>query len=187
MEVLMDPIFGKPLVTQEAMRARIKELGKQISQDYQGKDLLVVGVLKGAYVFFADLVRVIRLPIQIDFLIGRDQKKIGSSAKREKVWTELTEKINKRHVLLVEDIVDSGVTAQSLVARLMKKKPASVAVCALISKPANRKVDVDLQYVGFEVPPTYIVGYGLDFKQKYRNLPYLAKLDPKLVREDLQA
>lgn len=180
----MDQIFGKPFVTQEAMRARIKELGKQISQDYQGKDLLVVGVLKGAYVFFADLVRVIRLPIQIDFLIGSNQKKIGSSGKREKVWTELTEKITKRHVLLVEDIVDSGVTAQSLVARLMKKKPASVAVCALISKPVNRKVEVDLRYVGFEVPPTYIVGYGLDFQQKYRNLPYLAKLDPKLARED---
>jgi hypoxanthine phosphoribosyltransferase len=84
----------------------------------------------------------------------------------------------------VEDIVDSGVTAQFLVEKLKKKKPASVAICALISKPAHRKVDVDLRYVGFEVPPTYLVGYGLDFKQKYRNLPYLAKLDPKLARED---
>jgi hypoxanthine phosphoribosyltransferase len=183
----MDQIFGKPLVTQEAMRARIKELGKQISQDYQGKDLLVVGVLKGAYVFFADLARVIRLPIQIDFLIPKNHKKISGSGKSIKVWTELTEKTNKRHVLLVEDIVDSGVTAQSLVTKLMKKKPASVAVCALISKPANRKVEVDLRYVGFEVPPIYVVGYGLDFKQKYRNLPYLAKLDPKLVQEDSQA
>lgn len=182
----MDQIFGKPLVTQEAMRARIKDLGKQISLDYQDKDLLVVGVLKGAYVFFADLVRVIRLPIQIDFLIAKSHKTIGSSAKNVKVWSELTEKINNRHVLLVEDIVDSGVTAQFLVKNLMKKKPASVAVCALISKPANRKVEVDLRYVGFEVPPTYIVGYGLDFKQKYRNLPYLAKLDPKLVQEDSQ-
>jgi hypoxanthine phosphoribosyltransferase len=187
MEVSMDQIFGKPLVTQEAMRARIKDLGKQISQDYQDKDLLVVGVLKGAYVFFADLVRVIRLPIQIDFLIAKSHKTIGSSAKKVKVWSELTEKINNRHVLLVEDIVDSGVTAQFLVKTLMKKKPASVAVCALISKPANRKVEVDLRYVGFEVPSTYVVGYGLDFKQKYRNLPYLAKLDPKLVREDSQS
>jgi hypoxanthine phosphoribosyltransferase len=187
MEEQMDQIFGKPFVTQEAMRARIKELGKQISQDYQGKDLLLVGVLKGAFVFFADLARVIRLPIQIDFLIGRNHKKIGSSARSVKVWTELTENVAKRHVLLVEDIVDSGVTAQSLVTKLMKKKPASVAVCALISKPANRKVEVDLRYVGFEVPPTYVVGYGLDFKQKYRNLPYLAKLDPKLGREELQA
>ncbi|MEO6203313.1 MAG: hypoxanthine phosphoribosyltransferase [Nitrospirales bacterium] len=183
----MSQIFGKPLVTQEAMRARIKDLGKQISLDYQGKDLLVVGVLKGAYVFFADLVRVIRLPIQIDFLIAKSHKAIGSPAKKVKVWSELTEKINNRHVLLVEDIVDSGVTAQFLVKNLMKKKPSSVAVCALISKPANRKVEVDLRYVGFEVPPTYLVGYGLDFKQKYRNLPYLAKLDPKLVQEDSQS
>ena len=96
----------------------------------------------------------------------------------------MTEKINNRHVLLVEDIVDSGVTAQFLVKTLLKKRPASVAICALISKPDNRKVEVDLRYVGFEVPSTYVVGYGLDFKQKYRNLPYLAKLDPKLVRED---
>jgi hypoxanthine phosphoribosyltransferase len=186
MEKSIDQIFGKPLVTQEVMRSRIKELGKQISHDYQGKDLLVVGVLKGAYVFFADLARVIRLPIQIDFLIAKNHKnkKTCGPAKNIKVWTDLTENIKKRHVLLVEDIVDSGVTAQSLVAKLMKKNPASVAVCALISKPANRKVEIDLRYVGFEVPPTYIVGYGLDFKQKYRNLPYLAKLDPKLVGED---
>jgi hypoxanthine phosphoribosyltransferase len=184
MKKSMEQIFGKPLVTQEAMRARIKELGKQISQDYQGKDLLVVGVLKGAYVFFADLARMIRLPIHIDFLIAKHPRKNGSAEKNVKVWTELTEKIGKRHVLLVEDIVDSGVTAQFLVTKLMKKKPASVAVCALISKPANRKVEVDLRYVGFEVPPTYVVGYGLDFQQKYRNLPYLAKLDPKLVREE---
>jgi hypoxanthine phosphoribosyltransferase len=187
MEVSMDPIFGKPLVTQEAMRARIKELGKQISQDYENTDLLVVGVLKGAYVFFADLVRVIRLPIQIDFLIAKSHKTVGSPAKNVKVWSDLTETIENRHVLLVEDIVDSGLTAQCLVDGLMKKNPASVAICALISKPGNRKVEVDLRYVGFEVPSTYIVGYGLDFKQKYRNLPYLAKLDPQLVGEDSQS
>jgi hypoxanthine phosphoribosyltransferase len=177
MEDSMPKIFGKPLVTQEAMRTRIRELGQEISQDYQDKDLVVIGVLKGAYVFFADLVRVIQLPIQIDFLMATGTKKVGRPPKTVKVWTELTEKIAKRHVLLVEDIVDSGHTAQFLVSQLQKHKPASVEICTLLDKPANREVEITVQYVGFEVPPTYIVGYGLDFEQKYRNLPYLAKMD----------
>jgi len=177
----MPKIFGKPLVTQEAMRTRIRELGQEISQDYQDKDLVVIGVLKGAYVFFADLVRVIQLPIQIDFLMATGTKKVGRPPKTVKVWTELTEKIAKRHVLLVEDIVDSGHTAQFLVSQLQKHKPASVEICTLLDKPANREVEIKVQYVGFEVPSTYIVGYGLGFEQKYRNLPYLAKMDSEQV------
>ena len=175
----MSKTFGKPLVTQEAMRTRIREIGQQISHDYQGKDLVVIGVLKGAYVFFADLVRVIQLPIQIDFLIATGTKKIGRPPKTVKVWTELTEGITKRHVLLVEDIVDSGLTAKFLVSQLRKHKPASIEICTLLDKPANREVEIKIQYVGFEVPPIYIVGYGLDFEQKYRNLPYLAIMDSK--------
>lgn len=177
----MPKIYGKPLVTQEALRTRIRELGKQISKDYQGKDLVVVGVLKGAYVFFADLVRVIQLPIQIDFLIAKGTKRVGRPPKTLKVWTELTEKIAKRHVLLVEDIVDSGLTARFLVSQLLQHKPASVEVCTLLDKPANREVEITIQYVGFEVPPIYIVGYGLDFEQKYRNLPYLAKMHSEQI------
>ena len=177
----MPKIFGKPFVTQEAMRTRIRELGQQISHDYQGKDLVVIGVLKGAYVFFADLVRVIQLPIQIDFLLATGTKKVGRPPKTVKVWTELTEKIAKRHVLLVEDIVDSGITAQFLVSQLHKHKPGSVEICTLLDKPANREVEIKVKYVGFEVPSVYIVGYGLDFEQKYRNLPYLAKMDSEQV------
>ena len=125
------------------------------------------------------------MPIQIDFLIAKGTKKVGRPAKTGKVWTELTEKITRRHVLLVEDIVDSGLTAQFLVSQLNKHKPASVAVCTLLSKPANRQIEIEFQYVGFEVPQSYIVGYGLDFKQKYRNLPYLAKMDPESVQKEL--
>lgn len=165
-------------MTQESVRTRILELGQQISQDYQGKDLVVIGVLKGAYVFFADLVRVIQLPVQIDFLIGTSTKKTGHPSKTVKVWSELTEKITKRHVLLVEDIVDSGFTAQVLESQLRKHNPASIEICTLLDKPANREVEIQPKYVGFEVPPIYIVGYGLDFEQKYRNLPYLAQMDP---------
>jgi hypoxanthine phosphoribosyltransferase len=180
----MAEIFGKPLITQEAMRARIRDIGKQISKDYQGKDLVVVGVLKGAFVFFADLVRVIQLPIQIDFLIAKGTKKVGHPAKTVKVWTELNEKIARRHVLLVEDIVDSGLTAHFLVSQLNKYKPASVSVCTLLSKPANRQIEIEVEYVGFEVSQAYIVGYGLDFEQKYRNLPHLAKMDPERVQKE---
>ncbi len=174
----MAQVFGKPIVTQEAMQARIKEMGRLISKDYQGKDLLMVGVLKGAYVFFADLVRAISLPIQVDFWLPSPQKNVKNPEKTVKVWPELTEKITKRHVLLVEDIVDSGMTAKELVTRLKKSGPASVKICTLLSKTANREVDIELEYVGFEIPPTFVVGYGLDYKQKYRNLPYLAELDP---------
>jgi hypoxanthine phosphoribosyltransferase len=181
----MAEIFGKPFITQEAMCRRIRELGKQISKDYQGKDLVVVGVLKGAYVFFADLVRAIQLPIQIDFLIAKGTKKVGRPVKTVKVWTELTEKIAKRHVLLVEDIVDSGITAQFLISELSKHRPASIAICTLLNKPANRQIEIEVQYSGFEVSQAYIVGYGLDFEQKYRNLPYLAKMDPEAVQKEL--
>jgi hypoxanthine phosphoribosyltransferase len=180
----MDRIFVKPLVTQEVLRTRIKELGKQIAQDYQGKDLVVVGVLKGAYVFYADLVRAIRLPLHIDFLIAKNRSvQNNMPGKTVKVWSELTEKISKRHVLLVEEIVDSGKTAKFLLEKLLKKKPASVEICTLLSKPGNRKVQVPLRYVGFEVPSTYVVGYGLDYQQTYRNLPYLAQIDQALVKE----
>ncbi|MGD9851249.1 MAG: hypoxanthine phosphoribosyltransferase [Nitrospirales bacterium] len=179
----MDRLFVKPLVTQEVLRTRIKELGKQISQDYQGKDLVVVGVLKGAYVFYADLVRAIRLPLHIDFLIAKNRPIKNLPGKTTKVWSELTEKISQRHVLLVEEIVDSGKTAKLLVEKLIKKKPASVEICTLLSKPGNRKVQVPLRYVGFEVPSTYVVGYGLDYQQTYRNLPYLAQIDEALLKE----
>lgn len=179
----MDRLFVKPLVTQEVLRTRIKELGKQISQDYQGKDLVVVGVLKGAYVFYADLVRAIRLPLHIDFLIARNRPLKGLPGQTTKVWSDLTEKIRQRHVLLVEEIVDSGKTAKLLVEKLNKKKPASVAICTLLSKPDKRKVQVPLRYVGFEVPSTYVVGYGLDYQQTYRNLPYLAQIDEALLKE----
>ena len=177
----MSRIYGKPLVTQEEMRARIKELGREIADDYQDKDLVLIGILKGAFAFFADLVRAIRLPIQIDFLIVTSQMKSGGASGKVNVKTDLTEEIKGRHVLLVEDIVDSGWTVDHLMKRLRKRKPKSIEVCALLSKPVRRQVDVKVQYVGFEIPNQYVVGYGLDYQQKYRNLPYLAVLDSGLT------
>jgi hypoxanthine phosphoribosyltransferase len=179
----MERIFGRPIVTQEEMRARIRELGKQITADYTGKDFVLVGVLKGAYAFYADLARAIRVPMRVDFLmVTSDGSRAKKSGKVKKV-TELTEDIKGKDVLLVEDIVDSGLTAQHLVKTLAQKKPRSIKVCTLLSKPDGRTVDLVIDYVGFKIPNKYVVGYGLDYQQKYRNLPYLAVLDVEEEQE----
>jgi hypoxanthine phosphoribosyltransferase len=173
----MERIFGRPIVTQEEMRARIRELGKQITTDYTGKDLVLVGVLKGAYAFYADLARAIRIPMRVDFLMATSHGEGTKTSGKVKVVTELTEDIRGKEVLLVEDIVDSGLTVQYLIKTLAKKKPRSIKVCTLLSKPERRTIDVPIDYVGFKIPSKYVVGYGLDYQQKYRNLPYLAVLD----------
>lgn len=181
---MMERVFGRPLITQEQMRARIRELGKEITATYRQKDLVMVGVLKGAFTFFADLVRAVRLPLHVDFLVVRSQpvKKSGKSGTVKRV-SDLSDDIKGRDVLLVEDIVDSGLTVQYLTRLLAKRHPRSLAICTLLSKPSRRQVDVDLRFVGFEIPDHYVVGYGLDYHQQYRNLPYLAVLDPHLVHE----
>jgi hypoxanthine phosphoribosyltransferase len=165
------------MVTQEEMRARIKELGKQIATDYAGKDLVLVGVLKGAYAFYADLARAIRIPMRVDFLVVTSYGSQSKTSGRVKVITELTEDVKGKDLLLVEDIVDSGLTVQYLIKTLAKHKPRSIRVCTLLSKPDRRTIDVPLDYIGFKIPNKYVVGYGLDYQQKYRNLPYLAVLD----------
>ncbi len=173
----MERIFGRPIVTQEEMRARIRELGKQITADYTGKDFVLVGVLKGAYAFYADLARAIRIPMRVDFLIVTSRGLRAKTSGKVKLITELTEDIKGKDVLLVEDIVDSGLTVQHLLKTLTKKKPRSIKVCTLLNKPDSRTVNVAIDYVGFKIPNKYVVGYGLDYQQKYRNLPYLAVLD----------
>jgi len=180
----MERMFGRPIVTQEQMRSRIRELGRQISADYAGKDLVLVGVLKGAYAFFADLARAIRIPVQVDFIIVTSYGTQAKTSGKVKLVTELTEKIKNRDVLLVEDIVDSGLTVQYLIKALAKQKPSSIKVCTLLSKPERRVVDVPLQYIGFRIPNQYVVGYGLDYQQQYRNLPYLAVLDQRNRQEE---
>jgi len=173
----MERIFGRPIVTQEEMRNRIRELSRQITADYAEKDLILVGILKGAYAFYADLARAIRLPLRVDFLVVRSYGARDKSSGKVKMVTDLTEDIAGRDVLLVEDIVDSGLTVQYLIKTLAKRKPKSIKVCTLLSKPGRRQVDVPIEYVGFKIPNQYVVGYGLDYQQKYRNLPYLAVLD----------
>ncbi len=173
----MNRIFGRPIVTQEMMRARIRDLGKQITADYADKDLILVGILKGAYAFYADLARAIRIPLRVDFLVVTSYGAKAKTTGKVKMVTDLTEDIAGRDVLLVEDIVDSGLTLQYLMRTLSKRNPKSIRVCALLNKPTRRKVDAPVHYVGFQIPDKFVVGYGLDYQQKYRNLPYLAVLD----------
>ncbi|TAK04338.1 MAG: hypoxanthine phosphoribosyltransferase [Candidatus Manganitrophaceae bacterium] len=175
-------IFGKPMITQEEMRKRIQELGLRIAQDYQEKELLMVGVLKGAFVFFADLARAIPLPLHVDFLVVSSYGEKKKSSGAVKVISDISHSIKGKDVLIVEDIIDSGLTLTFLKKKFMARKPKSLRFCTLLDKPQRRKTDVVIDYVGFTIPNKYVVGYGLDYENKYRNLPYIAVLDN--VRED---
>lgn len=179
----MERMFGKPIVTQEQMRARIRELGRQISADYANRELVLVGILKGAYCFYADLARAIRIPLRVDFLVVTSYGSKAKTSGKVKMVTDLTEDIKGKDVILIEDIVDSGLTVEFLTNKLARRKPTSIKVCTLLSKPDRREVNVKIDYVGFEIPNHYVVGYGLDYQQKYRNLPYLAVLDVADVDE----
>lgn len=175
-------IFGKPMITQEEMRKRIQELGLRIAKDYQEKDLLMIGVLKGAFVFFADLTRAIPLPLHVDFLVVSSYGEKKKSSGAVKVISDISQDVKGKDILLVEDIVDSGLTLTFLKKKLMARKPNSLRFCTLLDKPQRRKTEVIIDYVGFTIPNKYVVGYGLDYENKYRNLPYIAVLEN--VRED---
>lgn len=181
-------IFGRPIITQEEVQKRIRELGNRISTDYQGKEILMVGVLKGAFAFYADLARAIHAALRVDFVLVsslRSGAKKGGVARRIKVISDLTQEVTGQDVLLVEDIVDSGMTISQLKKRLLARKPRSLRVCTLLDKPERRKVRVVIDYVGFKIPDKYVVGYGLDYQDKYRNLPYVAVLDKVVVDDEL--
>jgi len=173
----MERLFGRPIVTQEQMRARIREMGRQITNDYAGKDLILIGVLKGAYAFYADLARAIRIPMRVDFIVVTSYGSRSKTSGKVKLVSDLTEEVKGKDLLLVEDIIDSGLTISYLMKTLAKRKPRSVKICTLLSKPERRVVDVTIDYESFRIPNKYVVGYGLDYQQKYRNLPYLAVLD----------
>ncbi len=167
--------FGKPLFTSEEIQRKIHELGSRISADYAEKDLLVVGVLKGALFFMSDLLRSLRISVRMDFIHST------SSASKDRehpvhILADIKEDIRGQHVLLVEDIMDSGVTMVYLKRMLMDRGPASLKVCVLLDKPDRRQVQIEAEYAGFRIPNKYVVGYGLDYKDRYRNLPYIAVL-----------
>jgi hypoxanthine phosphoribosyltransferase len=165
-------ITGKPLLAVEQIQEKVSELAARISNDYEGKELLAIGILRGAFMFFSDIVKSIRIPITIDFLIVSSYIKTQSTGEIE-IHADLREGVKGRHVLLIEDIVDTGLSLDYISKMLLKRDPSSLKICALLDKRARRRVDVPLDYVGFQIPDEYVVGYGLDYDNKYRNLPYI--------------
>ena len=172
-----DSIISDILITGEAVQQRVTELGAELSRDYAHTDLLLVGVLKGAVFFMADLVRQITVPCEIDFMAVSSYGNSTDSSGVVRILKDLDANIEGRNVVIVEDIVDSGLTLSYLIRNLDARGPASLEVCALLTKPARRIADIECRYVGFEIPNRFVIGYGLDYAERYRSLPFVAALD----------
>ena len=171
------------LVDEAALQTRVAELGAEISADYRDRDLLLIGVLKGAIFFMADLMRQIDLPCEVDFMAISSYGAGVDSSGVVRILKDLDMPIENRNVVIVEDIVDSGLTLSYLLRNLEARHPASVEICALLTKPDRRENDVECRYVGFEIPNRFVIGYGLDFAERYRNLPYIGVLREELIAD----
>jgi hypoxanthine phosphoribosyltransferase len=170
------PPIGEILVQPDQLKERVRSLGRQISEDYADRDLLLVGVLKGAMFFLSDLMRNITVPCEVDFMAVASYGSATDSSGVVRILKDLDTPIENRHVLIVEDIVDSGLTLQYLLRNLGARDPQSLEVCALLTKPERRKAEVPIAYTGFEIPNRFAIGYGLDYHERWRNLPYVAAL-----------
>ncbi len=168
------------LITEEEIAKRVKELGAQLTEEYKGRDLLIVGVLKGCVMFLSDLVRAIDLPLTLDFMVVSSYGSATKSSGVVRIIKDLEKEIEGKDVLIVEDIVDTGLTLSYLIENLKTRNPKSVKVCSLLDKPDRRKSQVDIEYVGFKIPDEFVVGYGLDYAEVYRNLPFVCVLKPEV-------
>jgi hypoxanthine phosphoribosyltransferase len=171
------PAVGQILVQPGDLSHRVQELADEISRDYEGRELLLVGVLKGAVFFLSDLMRSLRVPCEVDFMAVSSYGSSTESSGVVRILKDLDTPIDGRDVLVVEDIVDSGLTLKYLLRTLSARNPASLEVCALLEKPERRKVDLEIRYTGFEIPNRFVIGYGLDHGERFRNLPYVAALN----------
>jgi hypoxanthine phosphoribosyltransferase len=175
--VAPDESIGRTVIAPEELQRRIKELAADVSKDYDGKDVLLLGILKGAVFFLSDLMRQLEIPAEVDFMAISSYGSATKSSGVVRILKDLDRPIEGRHVLIVEDIVDSGLTLRYLLGNLGGRNPASLEVCALLSKREARVVDVPVSYVGFEIPNEFVIGYGLDYDERYRALPYVATLE----------
>jgi hypoxanthine phosphoribosyltransferase len=166
-------VIGKPLFNKEQIQERVKELAEKISHDYADKDLLAVGILKGGFMFFSDIVRAIKVPLTIDFILASSYVKNNTTGE-VKVHYDIKEDVSDKDVLFIEDIIDSGITLNHIRERVLARSPRSLKICVFLDKRERRIVDVPLDYIGFEIPNEFVVGYGLDYDDKFRNLPYIA-------------
>ena len=171
---MIDPRIGEILISEERLQARIGELAAEISADYAGTEVLVVGVLKGALLFIADLVRALTVPCTMDFMAVSSYGSTTHSSGVVRILKDLDAPIGGKHVLVVEDVVDSGLTLSYLMKNLRSREPASLELCTLMVKPSGRRVPIEMRYVGFEMTDAFVVGYGLDFDEHFRQLPYIA-------------
>lgn len=170
------------LITEDALQSKVVELGAKITEDYRGKDVLLVCVLKGAVIFVSDLMRKIDAPLDIDFMAVSSYGSNTQSSGVVRILKDLNSSIEGRNVLIVEDIIDSGLTLSYLVENLKSRKPASVEICTILDKPERRTIDLKIKYTGFQIPDEFVVGYGLDYAEKYRNLPYIAVLKEEIYQ-----
>ena len=177
--MLADDI-AQVLISEEQIKERTRQLARQIDNDYRGKDLLMICVLKGGVMFLADLMRLLSIPHAIDFMATSSYGSTTESSGVVRILKDLDGPIEGRHVLLVEDIIDTGLTLHYLLRLLQQRKPASIRVCTLLNKQSRRKIDVPIDYIGFDIPNAFVVGYGLDYAQLYRNLPFVGVLKPEL-------
>jgi hypoxanthine phosphoribosyltransferase len=172
-----DSAIGETLVPADELQGRVRDLAGEISRDYEGRDLVLIGVLKGAVLFLGDLMRYLEVPCEIDFMAVSSYGSETDSSGVVRILKDLDASIEGRDALIVEDIIDSGLTLQYLLRSLRARNPASLEVCALLTKPERRRVDLPIRYVGFEIPNRFVIGYGLDYAQRYRNLDYVAVLE----------
>lgn len=176
MEIMSDRI-AKVLFTEEQIQDRLAELGEEITHDYQGQEILVIGILKGSVVFLADLIRQIKIPLKIDFMAVSSYGKSTHSSGVVRILKDLDTEIEGRHILIIEDIVDTGLTLSYLIENLLSRKPASLKICTFLDKPERRLTHIVPNYNGYDIPDEFVVGYGLDYNEKYRNLPYIGVVE----------
>jgi hypoxanthine phosphoribosyltransferase len=169
------------VISEEQLKAKVRELAAQISEDYKGKDLVLVGVLKGAVMFMVDLARALELPLEMDFMAVSSYGASTSSSGVVRIIKDLDASIEGRDILIVEDIVDTGLTLKYICDNLLTREPSSLRICALLNKHKERKADVKIDYVGFDLPDKFVVGYGLDYAENYRNLPFIGLLSPSAI------
>jgi len=173
----MEKDLSSILFNEKQIETRVRELGELISRDYSGKNPVVIGILKGSLIFMSDLIRRLTIPLNIDYVAVSSYGRSTDSSGVVRIVKDLDEPIEGRHVLVVEDIVDTGLTLRYLLDNLQSRRPLSVAVCVLLDKPSRRKVDIKPDYCGFEIPDEFVVGYGLDYAENYRNMPFIGILD----------
>ena len=181
--LLQDEHIGEILVQADELQHRIREMAAEVSRDYKGRDLLLIGVLKGAVFFMADLMRHLTVPCEVDFMAISSYGAQTDSSGVVRILKDLDINIEGRDVLVVEDIIDSGLTLSYLMRNLESREPTSLEICALLTKPDRREIDVPVRWIGFEIPNKFVIGYGLDFAERYRNLPYVGVLSDELMPE----